>query len=250
MNNGEELIYTTRRGNIHQAKQLLADGANVNYTDHAGWTPCHWVLCANHLNIIDMVKLFIVTGANVNKVTNSGLTLCHAASYNGHFVALKLLVASGADVNITNNCGDTSFHMAARHGKLDCLKVLVSLGASIDCRNKPGQTPRDEANYYGHNEVVAYLDTLVTAIDNVRYIVCLLIGIQKRGCRCAPLNPLLDSKGIKSEGVSFPLPQEGMGNLLCFPKEIVLMIAKWVWATRRDEEWQEGVLKDGSNKTL
>ena len=63
--------------------------------------------------------------------------------------------------------------------------------------------------------MVAYLDTVVSAIDNVRHVVCLLIGI-RRGTN-----------------------HQGMGDLQYLPKDIVLMIAKYVWGARRDPIWLE-----------
>ena len=63
--------------------------------------------------------------------------------------------------------------------------------------------------------MVAYLDTLVRVIVNVRHIACLLIGI-RRGTN-----------------------RNGMGDLQYLPKDIVLIIAKYVWETRRDPIWLE-----------
>ena len=54
-----------------------------------------------------------------------------------------------------------------------------------------------------------------TAIDNVRHTVCLLLGI-RRGTN-----------------------RQGMGDLQYLPKDIVLIIAKHVWAARRDPIWLE-----------
>lgn len=83
----------------------------------------------------------------------------------------------------------------------------------LDTRNKYDETPRDLANNQGHKDVVAYLDSLVKAIDNVRHIVFFMIGI-RRGTN-----------------------RDGMGDLQYLPKDIVLMIANRVWATRRDVKW-------------
>ena len=63
--------------------------------------------------------------------------------------------------------------------------------------------------------MVAHLATLVPAIDNVRHIVCLLVGI-RRGTN-----------------------RQGMGDLQYLPKDIVLIISKYVWGTRRDPIWFE-----------
>ena len=95
------------------------------------------------------------------------------------------------------------------------MKVLVSHGALFDTLNNDGKTPRERANECGHRVVVAYLDTVVNAIDNVRHIVCLLIGI-RRGTN-----------------------RQGMGDLQYLPKDIVLIIAKYVWGTRRNPIWLE-----------
>ena len=91
----------------------------------------------------------------------------------------------------------------------------------FDTRDTLGDTPRDDANREGHNDGVVYLDNLVIAIDNVRDIVCLLIGMRKKGSG---------------------------GDFQLFPKDIVLMIAKHVWATRRDIKWLEALPKKKKTK--
>jgi len=93
--------------------------------------------------------------------------------------------------------------------------VLVSHGALFDTLNNRGKPPRECAVQCRKRDVVAYLDTVVSAIDNVRHIVCLLIGI-RRGTNL-----------------------QGMGDLQYLPKDIVLIIAKYVWGTRRDPKWLE-----------
>jgi hypothetical protein len=174
---GKELYCAARDGRLDEVKQLLLEGTDVNWLNGIGWTAYH-----------------------------------KAASY-GHTAVVELLLASGADMNKTNNFDHTPSHLAAFNGHLDTLKFLVSHGALFNTYNNYGKTPRDKAIHWEKREVVEYLDTVVTSIDNVRHIVCLLIGI-RRGTN-----------------------RQGMGALQYFPKEIVLMIAKCVWGTRRDPMW-------------
>jgi ankyrin repeat protein len=164
---------------------------------------------------LDDVKQLLANGANVNYVDKYGSTLCYIASCHGKTSILKLLIANGADVNISNCDGNTPCH-AASPWYLDILKILVSHGAVWDIMNKDGKTPLDLALPWGRTDTVEYFDILT----KVRSVVCYLIGIRKG--RAAPLKPL---------------PKEGMGVLQHVPKEIVLMIARWVWVTRNDDEW-------------
>jgi ankyrin repeat protein len=155
------------------------------------------------------VKRLLLEGANVRYRDVYELTPCAVASARGHTAIVKILLANGADINATGNSGWSYCHLAACRGRINTLRVLVSHKVPFDTLDDQGRTPHDLANQYGHHQVVAYLDALV----RIRHITCFLIGI-RRGTN-----------------------RQGMGELLLLPKDIVLMIARRVWATRDDPEW-------------
>jgi hypothetical protein len=173
------------------------------------------------------VKQLLLEGVNVDHRDQFQYTPCCWAAINGHTDVVKILLDHGANINLYYSNGWTHCHMAAHYGQLDTLKFLIYKGALFETLNYiMGDTPRAVANRNGHKDVVAYLDAVVISIDNARRAVLFLVGIRRSGRNSAPLNPLsVDNKA-------------GMGDLQYFPKEIVLMIAKYIWATRRDDEWQ------------
>ena len=156
----------------------------------------------------DRVKRLLLEGANVNYHYDLGDTPCSIAIVYGNTTVVEILLANGADFEISA-AGWTFCHIATYYGYLDTLKVLISYGAVFDSPNMKGQVPYDFTHIVMSTKTVSYLNALVIAIDNVRSIVCLIIGTRKKG------------------------------DLQVFPKEIVKMLAQYIWKTRRSVEWLE-----------
>jgi ankyrin repeat protein len=180
---------------------------------------------------IDKVKQLLAEGAKVDYIDKFGRTTCHMAAILGRTAIMELLITHGADFNNDKDDGWTPCHCAAYNGRLDTLKVLISHNVVFDTRSKAGMTPRGTIVWEG-SLTAKYLDY----VTNLRSVACYLIRV----CRRTPLNqvPILDNKGVLCEGVT-PLPKEDMGDLGIFPKEIIAMIARWVWASRRNLEISE-----------
>jgi ankyrin repeat protein len=66
----------------------------VNAKDKDGWTPLHWAVCNDHLEVIkkEVIKKLISAGANVNAKDKYGETPLHRAAYNGHLEVTKILI--------------------------------------------------------------------------------------------------------------------------------------------------------------
>jgi hypothetical protein len=179
----------------------------------------HSLLLAARFGELDKVKKLLAENVNVNCANIHGFTPCHEAVYSGHTAIVKLLIVNGADINKRTKMGRAPCHWATENGQLETLKLLVYHGAIFDSVDNNGETLRNQAFRTQQYEIMAYLDALV----RVRRVACYLIGI-KGSCRTAPLHQV-------------PLSKEGMGAFQHVPKEIILMIARWVWVTRDDPVW-------------
>ncbi|KIE04361.1 hypothetical protein NF27_II00010, partial [Candidatus Jidaibacter acanthamoeba] len=60
------------------AKTLIRAGANIDAVDKEGYTPLHFAIMKEN---IDIIKLLIKKGANVNRIDNTGRTALHILVY-------------------------------------------------------------------------------------------------------------------------------------------------------------------------
>lgn len=164
-------------------------------------------------NDIGIVKVLLAEDSNLEFNRFGGVTAYTQAVLLGHVDICELLFRHGANVNARDAWGYTPCHVAIIERRIELVKICVSHGAVFDVPNVNGETPLDFARRWKHPQIVVYL----TALLRVRYVCCFLIGIRK--------------------GTNV----QGMGILGKCPKEIVRMIAHWVWVTRDDhEEWLAG----------
>jgi ankyrin repeat protein len=142
------------------ARELLANGADVNRKDIYGLSPLH-VACREGEN--GLVKLFIEHGADVNALTNEKITALHACYAFENLEGGDILLENGADLNAIDAWGKTplSFGMDQVHTKgfddLILLDKLIKLGANIDSPDQDGFTLLHKACKEGNSEAVDYL---------------------------------------------------------------------------------------------
>lgn len=58
----DELIRASATGNAELVKDLIGDGAHVNYADEHGWMPLHHAVCGND---VETVRVLLAFGARV-----------------------------------------------------------------------------------------------------------------------------------------------------------------------------------------
>ena len=113
---GANLINLVLNGDLETAKQLIADGADVNSADQHGNSVLHIAAQNGRGGIIDEL---ILNGADVNKGNNHKNTALHLAAQNGwDEVAAKLLRAKKIDVNFKDLHANTALHLAAQNGQI------------------------------------------------------------------------------------------------------------------------------------
>jgi hypothetical protein len=108
--NGRELLIAASLGDQHRCKELLRQGADVDWSD--------------------------------GDLTTS----LHAASRLGHVKSVQVLLRYGANASLQDLKGDTAAHLAARNHHLDTLTVLLrskTIGGSLQAPNDKGETVED-----------------------------------------------------------------------------------------------------------
>ncbi|KAG1057190.1 hypothetical protein G6F43_000969 [Rhizopus delemar] len=128
-----------------QQQQQLKKGRkrtilNPNKTDKAGRTKLFYATSQGHL---DKVKELIENGANVNFKDNAGWTPLHEAALKGQYETGKYLILCGADVNARGFGQDTPLHDASSNARLECVRLLVEHGADVFALNESKQRPID-----------------------------------------------------------------------------------------------------------
>lgn len=135
------LVDGASRGDTHEVRKLLRDGADVNEAQGDGMTALHWAAETGNAELADML---IYAGSHVDAGTRIGqYTPLHIASRRGHTDIVQALIAAGANVEAaTTNSAATPIHLAAASGKDSAVAALVKGGANVEAREKQwGQTP-------------------------------------------------------------------------------------------------------------
>ncbi|GMI13778.1 hypothetical protein TrVE_jg9637 [Triparma verrucosa] len=118
------LVDAAERGDANKVGELLAAGADVNYS----------------------------------KEGDEGRTALYKAALNGHLEVVQALVAAKADLNKAKTTGGaTPLFVAAQEGHLDVVQELVAAKANADKAKTDGWTPLRVANHFNHTSIVACL---------------------------------------------------------------------------------------------
>lgn len=135
--------------NFELARDLIAQGADINFKYSSGWTPLHVNV---QYGFKDRVKLLLKLGASVNIKDDHGktplyLTANHVSMDEANDLEnLKLLINHAAEVNSPDSDGRTPLHAAAYFGRKELTKLLLELGADVSIKDNNEQTAADLAS--------------------------------------------------------------------------------------------------------
>src|SRR5262249_48319968 len=109
---------------------LLSNRANVNATDHSGWTPLHKaaeVALGNRNDAIKIMEILLANKADVQAKDHNGLTPLHWAAGNASDVT-EVLLKNKAQINAKDNHGWTPLTESRYYEKEDVEKLLLQHG--------------------------------------------------------------------------------------------------------------------------
>ena len=131
--NSTLLQKAAKKGCYNILKELLINGADVNFQDNGGRTALIW---ASYCGYHSLVKELLNHEADVNKPDNLGCTALSFAASNGHNEIVRDLLDHDADVNIQNEEGNTALHIILKGRITDAttsiMKLLLSDTANIE----------------------------------------------------------------------------------------------------------------------
>ncbi len=145
MNLDETLLKAAGLGDYIKVKQVLANGANPDFSGKNGVTP---LLAAAYAGSSASLKMLIAADVDVNFVP-SGLRQFALSKSHAPLNQLELMEAASR--------GETALNAAVRQGHLKEAYFLLSNGARIDLANRHGETPLFVAVAAGNMEMVKML---------------------------------------------------------------------------------------------
>lgn len=122
---------------VDDVRELLVQGADVNYMDEQGRTPLKNAVKYNEKSVV--IHL-LQSGANVNAQGPDGSTALHDAAVEGHEELVEILLGNGAHINAKNKRGNTALHEAATFDKHLVVQSLLNHHADASIKNGQGKT--------------------------------------------------------------------------------------------------------------
>jgi ankyrin repeat protein len=113
-------------GDQLEVAKLLADGVDVNATNHLNETA---LILASVKGNLSIVKLLLEKRAQVNAVDQWGGTALQRACRGNFFEIAAVLVDYGADVNLADQTGQTPLFVAYQMGNYQIARFLLVHGA-------------------------------------------------------------------------------------------------------------------------
>jgi beta-lactamase regulating signal transducer with metallopeptidase domain len=158
---GRQLVMALQEGQMEEARELIAAGADVNYFVRGDGTP---LVVASRFGDRAMVEMLLERGADVNQAApGDGNPLIMAAA-RGHIDIVALLVERGADVNGIVQGDETPLINAARENQLDVARYLIARGADVNLAviaptvdGSQRRSPLSMATRGGHSEMIRLL---------------------------------------------------------------------------------------------
>ena len=121
-------------------QRAVKAGADVNASEHKGFTSLMYAAMGGNLNLM---KMLIDAGACLNdRDIRNGRTALIAAAWNGHHQCVDALIEAGADVNIASASRRTAVAIYTwgpwEEGHYKCIVSLTAAGADVNVPDEFG----------------------------------------------------------------------------------------------------------------
>jgi len=148
-----ELIQAAKEGKLKLIKDLLANGASVNYHDAQGLSP---LLIAVLSGNRELAGYLFGRGAKFSSV-EAGTLMYVAIEKNDPWIA-SLVARNKSDLNITFDKGQSALWIAAQKGAWDVFDEFVKGGINLGIKDSSGQTIISWAMESGATNVIDRLN--------------------------------------------------------------------------------------------
>jgi ankyrin repeat protein len=132
--NGSKLIEAIMYQEFDKAKDLIKNGADINYQDESSGSNALMLAC--QYNFIDMAKFLIENNADLNLSDKNGKTALMISAGVSEDL-FNLLLSNGADLEMKANDGTTVFTQACmgvlrEKVTISFVQTLIDKGANVD----------------------------------------------------------------------------------------------------------------------
>ena len=155
----DRLINAIRLNQPEKVKALVAEGANPNYINKAGFSPISYALQVSPQSAHILMK----NGVDFNQLLPDGRNLLHIVSQQHIDLSfIQELKDKGIDINQQDKKGNTPIFYAIESQALQHCKKLLQLGAKLTIKNDDGETPLEYAKKLRSLNLVAFLENPAT----------------------------------------------------------------------------------------
>ena len=201
------------KGDLDRIKYLIEKGGSLDVVDNNECSCLHIACRRKH---VDVVKYLLDEGIDANVEDNTNDSCLHFACYgfsHASIYILEMLLNAGADVNAHNTSGSTPFMYLCMYGTSSAIKVLLDAGADWRVPDNFDEFGIDYARSCNEKEVVIWLEEYIKGLEK-----------SIENCKTATITVLCVGKR-----------KEEM-KTLNLNKDVVNIIAKMLWKTRREVE--------------
>jgi ankyrin repeat protein len=145
------LHVAARRGRVVIARELLANGAQVDARNGVGHTPLQVALIEGKTQVAEVL---LAQGAADDP---QALLFLLAREGVTDRDSLSLVVRLGARVDAKDDGGATALHVAVEQDNLALAKRMVDMGADVNALDAQGRTPLGIATARGNRDIATLL---------------------------------------------------------------------------------------------
>jgi ankyrin repeat protein len=150
----EHFGFAASHGGLKRVKELLDQGANVNWVYSDGTTV---LMQASQQGNLDTVRFLLDRGANINAVANNRWTALMFACQQGNVEVVRLLLDRGAAVNSIDAYANNALKIAVGQGHIEVVRFLLDRGANINEADRYGETLLMRSALAGNLGMVRFL---------------------------------------------------------------------------------------------
>ncbi len=163
-----DLLYAAADGEEEVVATLLAQKADPDTHDLAGFTPLIYASDYGHIKVVEKL---LAARADVNAYEDEKYTVLMCEAAKGYREIVKKLLEARVDVNAKNKRLITALIAAAKKGHANIVRILIDADADITLRDADGMAALEWAQENGHVTVVALLEHIITDRNEIGRIV-------------------------------------------------------------------------------
>ena len=151
---------------IHTVKQLLINGAEINYQSEEGWCLLFELIS---LNLYQEIASLQGTKLNVEISDAKGRNAIFWSIYHEHHQVLETLINMGCKLTTFVTQGLPALHYAVYKNNIDIIALLLEGGIDIESKDSHGNTALAYAHLYEREEVITLLTQRGARAPNLDY---------------------------------------------------------------------------------